>query len=93
MAVYELGNVALVCELCGRPATDRHHCLYHRRKGKPELDHPYNLEMLCRECHMDGRVNGYEHRREFWRRQVKRHGQDFLDWHEGLPLKVKAKFD
>lgn len=81
----------MICEMCGRPATDRHHCLYHRRKGDTWRNHPYNIEWLCRECHEH--ANSYEHRCDFWRRQVKRYGQAFLDWHNSVPVKVRSKFE
>ena len=62
-------------------------------KGKKELDHPFNLEPLCRECHASGEVNGYEHRRRFFHEQVALFGEDFLDWWNGLPLKVKPNYE
>lgn len=44
----ELGD----CELCGKPATDRHH-----KNGNTQDNSPDNIQRLCRSCHMkeDGR--------------------------------------
>lgn len=41
------------CELCGAPATDRHH-----RNGDHRDNRPENIAGLCRRCHMseDGRL-------------------------------------
>ncbi|MEN6319754.1 MAG: hypothetical protein ABFD82_13465 [Syntrophaceae bacterium] len=81
-----------VCNICGRPAEDAHHCLIGRSKRHPELDNPFNLEPLCRECHTN-RANSYEHRREFFRQQKERYGDEFLEWWDNLHLKVKPKYE
>ena len=91
--VHEIdaGNMAqIACERCGRPATDRHHALVRRSKRHPEYDHPYNLEMLCRECHMH--AGGYEARGAFFWRQFQKFGDSFLDWWDRLELPAKEKF-
>jgi hypothetical protein len=79
--------------MCGRPATDKHHCLVGRSKKHPELDNEFNLELLCRECHMSGEASCYEHRRQFYNKQLGEHGQEFLDWWDRLPLKAKPHYD
>lgn len=80
-----------VCELCHvRPATEMHHCLYHRRRGAPCLDDGPNIELLCHQCHQDGAVNSWAHRVAFWRRQTERYDMDA--WHEALPIKKKERF-
>lgn len=81
------------CNLCGRPATDRHHCLVGRSKKRPFLDHPLNLEPLCRKCHQSGYANSYDHRKEFFAEQVAVFGDDFLEWWHTLPLKVKPNYE
>ena len=78
------------CELCGKPATEWHHCLVHRLQGHPELHRIYNLQHLCHDCHVH--ANGYSNRRVFWAKQVERYGDDFLDWWDGLELKVKENY-
>jgi hypothetical protein len=84
----------IICNVCHvSRATELHHVLIHRMRSKPELNHPYNLEPLCKSCHQNGKVNSYEHRREFYQQQVKKYGQDFIDWWNGLNLKVKPKFE
>lgn len=79
-----------LCECCGiRQGTERHHCLFHRTKGKPEYDHEYNLAIVCRDCHTN-RVNGYEFQKTFWRMQAMRY-PDFISWHWGVPTKSKKE--
>jgi len=37
-----------ICEYCNfRKATEVHHCLFHRRKGVPELDCIENCAAVC----------------------------------------------
>lgn len=50
---YALG----ACELCGKPATDRHH-----RNGDPGDNDILNIQPLCRRCHMqiDGRLDVFK---------------------------------
>jgi hypothetical protein len=50
--LYKLGP----CEHCGKPATDRHH-----KDDNPLNNHPDNVEILCRRCHMiaDGRLKKF----------------------------------
>lgn len=83
-----------LCEYCKvRPATEWHHCLIHRRKGHPELDHRYNMEHVCQKCHQSGEVNSYKHRQEFWQRQCKKYGDaEMRSWYDSLDLKHKQKF-
>jgi hypothetical protein len=57
------------------------------------LNHIFNIEMVCRQCHQSGIVNGYEHRCEFFAKQKAGYGQEFLDWWDGLPMKVKPRYD
>lgn len=83
-----------MCNYCHvRPATELHHCLLHRIKGRPELDHPFNLEPVCHACHQSGIVNGYEHRRAFYAQQVRRYGDEFRRWWVDLPMKVKPCYE
>lgn len=91
---YFMAQRGTVCELCNiRPAAHRHHCLYHRKKGHPELDEEYNIMIVCVKCHLyDGTPNGYNARIKFWDTQCKRYGKDaMLDWHSRVRLKVKEK--
>lgn len=80
------------CEICGgRRGLQIHHSLYHRMKGKPELDEEENLELVCSVCHEY--ANTYSHRRHFWRRQCKIYGKETMrEWHNDLDLKVKTSF-
>jgi hypothetical protein len=81
------------CNICGKPATDRHHCLIGRSKRYPILNHPFNLEPLCRSCHSMGLVNSYDHRKQFFEQRVREFGSEFRDWWESLPVKVKPRYE
>lgn len=78
------------CEICGKPQTvlHAHHCLFHRMKGKPQLDTNYNIQLVCEDCHSSV-ANSYENRQEFYERQALRYGKEFYAWYESLSLKVK----
>ena len=92
--LYELAMVrGWRCEICGFGTYDlqRHHCLVHRMKGKPELDDERNLQIVCSACHQK-RANSRENRCNFWKIQLKRY-PDLEDWYNGLPIKVKERFD
>jgi hypothetical protein len=80
-----------LCEICRkRQATDLHHCLFRRDKRKPELNHEINYECLCHDCHMMGLGDGFDHRCQFYIRQVERYGYlEVMSWLESLPLKIK----
>jgi len=80
------------CEMCHiRPATQRHHCLYHRKKGVKELDEEYNIMIVCEKCHLyDGTPNSHETKVAFWNTQCARYGKErMLAWHRRVSLKVK----
>ena len=80
------------CERCGSDATDLHHSLIGRMRGKPELNVEENAELLCKDCH--GNAGGYNERCEFWTKQCGRYGYDHMrDWYDGLNLKFKEVFE
>jgi len=83
-----------LCEWCGvHPATERHHCLIHRRKGVPQLDDEKNIMLVCRGCHASGVVNGHRARVIFWKQQCAKYGEHQMrDWYDSLPLKVKEYY-
>jgi hypothetical protein len=80
-----------LCEWCRkREATQRHHALLRRDKRKPELDHEFNLILVCPYCHQVGEVDSKEARKLFWIMQVNRYGEfQMRDWLDSLPLKIK----
>jgi hypothetical protein len=82
-----------ICECCGiNQGVERHHCLFHRRKGKNEFDNEYNLCLVCKPCH-DNVVNGFEFKQTFWRMQTMRY-PDFIDWYESVSTKsVKERYE
>lgn len=82
------------CLWCGiREATQKHHCLFHRMKGHPELDDPRNLMDVCEPCHMSGEVNGFEARKMFWNYQVNLYGiANMMAFYDGVNLKYKERF-
>jgi hypothetical protein len=89
--VRERGTLCEWCET--HPATERHHCLFHRMKGHPELDDKRNLMIVCAQCHQSGEVNGYFARCWFWRRQVARYGWEaMMEFYNGVKLKIKEVF-
>jgi len=80
------------CEACGHPFShyrpaERHHCIEHRQKKKPELDNEINIELVCQQCHMSGNLDTESHAIEFAKRQITR-GVDVIGWYYSLPLKV-----
>jgi hypothetical protein len=77
------------CECCGelQIILHAHHALYHRMKGKPELDTPMNIALLCESCHAN---ISSDFRYRFVEKQVERYGRDaFEKWMDSLSLKVK----
>ena len=73
-----------VCECCGfRKATEVHHCLYHRIKGRDELDCIQNCSAVCHHCHMDGKVNSYEYQVKHWEKR-RLEGFDMARWLDNL---------
>ena len=83
----------LLCEICQeRPATELHHCLFHRMKGHKELDVAENHQLTCLICH--GSVaNSHDNERQFWAKQCERYGEKhMLDWWESVDLRIKEKF-
>ena len=77
---------------CGRQGTQRHHVFFGKQKGHPEYDHEYNLCLVCSVCHIDRPVvNGRKFREWFWKVQVERYGQDFIDWYESVPTKTRKE--
>jgi len=82
-----------ICEYCNfRKAAEVHHCLFHRRKGVPELDCIENCSAVCHKCHYEGKVNSREFRQRHWQ---KRKAECFLmdRWLDQLPLRVKEGFE
>jgi len=80
------------CEWCIiRPATDLHHALIGRMKGKPELDVEENLMVACHRCHVGKELlDTQEVRLWFWNKQCERYGRDrMVEWVKNLPLKIK----
>lgn len=76
------------CEICTiRKATEKNHCIIHRRKGYEKyLDVPENMEFVCHSCH-DYPAHTTEHKREFWKKQIER-GYDMDKWWDSLPWKL-----
>jgi len=89
----ELLRLYPLCEYCGyRPATEAHHVLYHRMKGHPELDCIENCAAVCHECHMDGKVNGWDFQVHHWQKR-RRHGLDMAGWNDNLRLRIKENWE
>ena len=94
MLMNERGT--MFCECCGvAPAEEAHHMLYrkdNRTKGaKALLDLPYNLMLVCKDCHA-GPAKTHENKVRFWNVQCKRYGREvMLQWHMDLPYKIKER--
>ena len=82
------------CENCGDEKSNdyqAHHCLFHRMKGRPELDEDYNLMLVCCECHKY--ANAYEFRCLFWSKQVLRYGiAVMVEWYNRVRVADKPRF-
>src|SRR5688500_6195758 len=79
------------CKYCHTEiGTEGHHCLIPRNVRFAEyLNHKINLELACHDCHMSGDLDTYEHRKEFYLRQVERYGREAVHaWIETLPQKL-----
>jgi len=88
-----------LCEVegCFNLATEAHHCLYGRKRGKkhpiPQLDMDENLQLVCERCHhVTGKAKSHQNKVHFWHVQCERYGhQHMVDWHNSLPIKIKEK--
>lgn len=82
------------CEVCGTEISndyEAHHCLFHRMKGRPELDEKYNLMVVCKSCH--GFANAYWVRELFWMKQVWRYGiVAMVNWYNRVRVADKPFF-
>lgn len=82
------------CELCGKYAHDRHHTLMGQKKREPKairdwLNDPLNLQILCRADHTRVQAS-YDNRVMFFNKQYNEFGQQFLDWIDSAPDKIKT---
>ena len=82
------------CELCGdyHQVYDPDHAIYpktvYRGLKIPEMDKPYNLILLGRECHENKMPN---YRQWAWEQNCVRYGRDAMnEWRDNLPLKIKT---
>ena len=89
-----LAERGYVCEACGAPAIDAHHCIIKdMKKYRKVLYCRENLMALCRKCHGSGYWNGREGRELFWRAQCRRFGEPHMrEWLAALPIRVKPIF-
>jgi len=82
------------CENCGTKTSNdyqAHHCLFHRMKGRPELDDDKNLMLVCQKCHQF--CNNYKIRCRFWAKQVRRYGiEKMVEWYNGVRVADKPRF-
>jgi hypothetical protein len=47
--------------------------------------------LVAAKCHMEGKVDAREVREWFWKVQVERYGQEFIDWYENMPTKTRKE--
>jgi hypothetical protein len=83
------------CENCHYPKDgdplDVHHCLIHTSKRYADiLTHRVNCALICRTCHRNGIVNGFEFRVRFLHKQLERYGYwEVRAWFDHLPEKLQ----
>jgi hypothetical protein len=83
------------CENCHYPKDgdpiDCHHCLVgDRKKWHDILTNPINCCLICRTCHQNGIVNGFEFRVRFLRKQADKYGANAMwKWWSSLPEKLR----
>ena len=77
----------------------RHHSLYSKIKGKPQLDNERNILLVCVPCHIGLSVTWHgcrlatrEGKLRVWQIQCERY-PDMEEWHDGLDLLVKENFN
>ena len=91
---YEYRYAHYSCAVCGRGHVEFHHCIYHRMAEVPELNCPENLLAVCKRCHAELHAEGYSGRCRAWNMKCKEFGVDHMrQWHEGLPMKTKERFE
>lgn len=87
---YERMAFVLVCEVrgCNNSPSDAHHIFLRtdRRKAfKKAVDQVENMQIVCKECHGNGRADSWTNQREFMRLQKKRFNMQA--WWNGIPEK------
>lgn len=77
MAYYQQKRTQ--CEVCGRPAMDAHHAIVKRDKNCVAVDNLINLQMVCHECHMEGKADGWENTKKAIRDAIRRYGKEEVE--------------
>ena len=70
------------CEICGfSAATDAHHAIVKRDKRFKVVDNICNLQMVCHECHMEGKADAEENKERAVRLSIRYNGiEAVLAW-------------
>ena len=80
---------------CGKFASDAHHCLIPNLKRFAEhVNTPLNIALVNHAEHISRKFDCQEWRREFYRQNVQRYGQEAMDqWIASLPDKLRYRLD
>ena len=80
---------------CGKFASDAHHALIPNLKRYAEyVNDPRNIALVNHEQHISRLFDCQKWRREFYRQNVARYGQEAMDeWINSLPAKLKYRLD
>lgn len=81
--------------LCGCHAQDVHHALIPNLKRFDKyVNDPRNLALVNHAQHVSRKFDNQHWRREFYRQNVARYGQEAMDeWINSLPAKLKYRLD
>lgn len=83
----------LYCEVrgCTNRATQAHHAIVKRdRRFSHDVDHLYNVQMVCWKCHMGGLTDTLPNFERALKASVARYGRDnMIDWLEGFSPKKR----
>ena len=68
------------CQNCGeKPASELHHCIIGRMKGKTILDRKENLLPVCHDCNYSRILDNYEGHKKCWLIMVDKWGIDVMN--------------
>ncbi len=80
---------------CLKFASDAHHCLIpNLARFAKYVNTPINIALVCHSEHISRKFDNQQWRREFYRQNVARYGQEAMDaWINSLPAKLKYRLD
>ena len=95
MALTGQHHGKVLCELCGKPASDAHHLIVPRNQVQKSslsvqlyIEHKYNIVWLCNHCHVGRKDSAEAHRDYLINVQYRRYGlRPIVQWVERLRAK------